>query len=90
MSSDNEWPGPVGRRTDQLASDYLKNSRVWPARESKYYLGHVPRLKIPEGPNVTKITKTKIHQELHYTGLKTAGRIYGDYARYKAKFHYEG
>jgi hypothetical protein len=72
------------------ATLYEDEAKTWPIGASRYYLGHVPKLDtnnngtriIPEMP----IKRRRIvHNEMHVTSIRLAGRIFGIYMREAAK-----
>ena len=69
-------------------SFYTDDPTVWPLKESRYYLGHVPKIsnlltQLQRGPNRWQGERTihAIYCEWHNAGVRLASRIYGELQR---------
>jgi hypothetical protein len=72
----------------KAARSLLDDSSIWPLHYTMYYLGQLPDLHhIIACPtiNITEIKKRKLKAHIvsnwHTSGIRLAGRIFGDYQR---------
>jgi hypothetical protein len=84
--------GTIDRHTKEsirtTARSYFHDSPAWPLLKTQFYYGHVPKSG-DSGQDLAKARLLKnVHDEMHYAGIRLAGRIHGSLAKARAKAAY--
>ena len=83
----SDWRQKLTAKFIKQSRLFMKDSTIWPLGVTQFYLGHVPGAIPKEESRDRETLKAlkKIHDELHYAGIRLAGRIYGHHAKTLAK-----